>query len=80
MKAFSKGIELCQDILAVRVTQMIAKRDSITLTEALRRLMVTETYDLLLDPESYLHFESAEYILFLYDAEQRGDWELWLKS
>jgi hypothetical protein len=74
-----KSIELCQDILATRVAQMIAERDNITQTEAIRKLMVTQTYGLLLDPESYLHLESAEYILDMYDAEQRGDWEHWLE-
>ena len=73
----NKRIELCQDILAARVTQMIAARENIGPTDALRKLMNTQTYSLLLDPESYLHFESAEYILYLFNAEQRGDWELW---
>jgi hypothetical protein len=73
----SKSIELCQDILATRVAQMIAERDNVTPTEAIRRLMATQTYGLLLDAESYLHLESAEYILDMYDAEQRGDWERW---
>jgi hypothetical protein len=59
---------------------MIAARESISTTEALRKLMNTQTYGLLLDPESYLHFESAEYILYLFDAEQRGDWELWTEA
>jgi len=51
-----------QDILATRVAQMIAKHENITLTEAIRKFMATETYGLLLDPEAYLFFESAEYI------------------
>jgi hypothetical protein len=50
-----KSIELCQDILATRVAQTIAERDNITQTEAIRKLMVTQTYGLLLDPGSYLH-------------------------
>jgi hypothetical protein len=79
MTAENKSIELCQDILATRVAQMITKRDIIAPTEAIRKFMVTQTYDLLLDPESYLYFESAEYILYMYDAEQSGDWERWLE-
>ncbi|MDR1396740.1 MAG: hypothetical protein LBJ14_03290 [Desulfarculales bacterium] len=74
-----KNIELCQDVLATRVAQMIAERDRITQTEAIRKLMATQTYDLLLDPESYLHLESAEYILDMYNAERRGDWERWME-
>ena len=73
----TKRVELCQDILATRVAQMIAARENIETTDALRKLMNTQTYSLLLDQESYLHFESAEYILYLFNAEQRGDWELW---
>jgi hypothetical protein len=75
-----KSIELCQDVLATRVTQMIAERDNITQTAAIRKLMATQTYGLLLDPESYLHLESAEYILDMYDAEQRGDWKRWVEA
>jgi hypothetical protein len=75
-----RSIELCQDVLATRVAQMIAERDDITQTEAIRKLMATETYGLLLDPESYLHLESAEYILDMYDAEQRGDWDRWMEA
>ena len=74
-----KSIELCQDVLATRVAQMIAERDNITQTEAIRKLMATQTYSLLLDPESYLHLESAEYILDMYAAEQRGDWDRWME-
>ena len=79
MEAQGKNVEQHQDILATRVAQMIATQENITPTEAIRKLMATETYALLLDTESYLHFESAEYILYMYDAEQRGDWERWLE-
>jgi myo-inositol-hexaphosphate 3-phosphohydrolase len=75
-----KNIELCQDVLATRVAQMIAERDKITQTEAIRKLMDTQTYGLLLDDESYLYLESAEYILDMYDAERSGDWERWTEA
>jgi len=78
MKIDNKGVELCQDILATRVAQMIAKRENITPTEAIRKLMESDTYGLLIDTESYLHYESAEYILYMYDTERLGDWERWL--
>jgi hypothetical protein len=77
MTAENKSIEICQDILATRLAQMLAERENVTQTEALRKLMATQTYDLLLDPESYLHLESAEYILDMLAAERRGDWEWW---
>ena len=75
-----RSIKLCQDVLAARVAQMMAERDNITPTEAIRHLMMTQTYGLLLDAESYLHLESAEYILDMYDAELRGDWERWTEA
>jgi hypothetical protein len=75
----NKSIKLCQDVLATRLAQMMAERENITQTEALRRIMKTETYALLLDPESYLHLESAEYILDMLDDERCGDWERWLE-
>ena len=79
MNVKSKSVEHHQDILATRVAQMIAMQERIMPTEAVRKLMLTETYGLLLDSESYLHFESAEYIFYMYNAEQRGDWERWLE-
>jgi hypothetical protein len=75
-----KSVELCQDILAARVAQMIAGRNGVTPTEAIKTLMSTQTYGLLLDPESYLHLESAEYVLDMYDAERRGDWDRWTEA
>ncbi|MCL1819713.1 MAG: hypothetical protein FWG36_03545 [Oscillospiraceae bacterium] len=75
----NKSVEQHQDILAARVAKMIATQENITPTEAIRKLMVTETYGLLLDSESYLHFESAEYIFYMYGIEQCGDWERWLE-
>jgi hypothetical protein len=75
----NKRVEYCQDILATRLAQMLAVRDNITPTEAIRKLMMTITYELLLDADSYLHLESAEYILDMLNAEQRGDWNRWME-
>ena len=50
---------------------MIAQRENIAPTEAIRELLATDTYGLLNDAESYLYFESAEYILSMYDSEKR---------
>jgi hypothetical protein len=41
--------------------------------------METKTFDLLQDPESRLCFESAESILDILRAEERGDWDEWAK-
>ena len=75
-----KSVILCQDILATRLTQIISARDGISPTDAIRKIMASLTYDLLLDPESFLYLESVEYILDMYDAEQRGDWERWMEA
>ena len=75
----NKSVEQHQDILATRVAGMIAIKENISPTDAIRKLMATETYGLLLDAEAYLHFESAEYIFYMYEAEQHQDWERWLK-
>jgi hypothetical protein len=77
MRDENKSIAVCQDVLATRLAQMIAERENITQTEAIRGLMLTKTYALLMESESYLHLESAEYILDMYYAEHRGDWERW---
>ena len=63
-----------------RAARAQLERDDITPTDAIRKLMATQTYDLLLDPESYLHLESAEYILDMLDAEQRIDWNRWTEA
>jgi len=79
MPLTDKMVEYCQDILATRVSVMLAKRDGISPTDALRMLMSTETYELLLDPESYLYLESAEYVLDMVAAERIGDLDSWLE-
>jgi hypothetical protein len=75
-----KGIEICQDIVATRASEMISEREGVGMTEAIRMLMATKTYALLLDPRSYLYLESAEYVLDMFLAELRGDWEYWARA
>jgi hypothetical protein len=72
-------VNYCQDVLAARVVDLLVSREGLPPTEALRGLMSTETYELLLDPKSYLHLESAEYVLDMVKAEQSGDIERWLE-
>jgi len=80
MTLSDKMMEYCQDVLATRVVELLVKRDGVPHTEALRRFMSTETYELLLDPESYLYLESAEYVLDMMDAEQSGNIGRWLEA
>jgi hypothetical protein len=75
----AKTTELCQDIVATRLAGLLAEREGIPPTAAIRKLMMTETYALLLDPLSYLYLESVEYVLDMYDAELAGDMERWLE-
>ena len=71
--------QYCADLVATAVVSRYAKAKDLSPTEALRIIMETKTYDVLQDPESRLCFESAESILDLLYAEERGDWEEWEK-
>ena len=71
--------QYCADIVATAVVTQYAKAKGLSPTEALRIIMKTKTYDLLQDPESRLCFESAESILDMLYAEERGDWDEWVK-
>ncbi|MDR1205460.1 MAG: hypothetical protein LBL26_08265 [Peptococcaceae bacterium] len=71
--------QYCADIVTTAVVSRYAKEKGLLPTAALRIIMETKTYDLLQDPESRLCFESAESILDLLRAEERGDWDEWEK-
>jgi hypothetical protein len=71
--------KLCADLVLVRVTTAYAKEKSLTNTEALEHIMRTKTYALLENPVSKLCYETAESVSALLKAEERGDWEEWLK-
>ena len=71
--------QYCADIIATSVVAQYACEKGISPVEALRIIMETKTYALLQDPESRLCFESVESILDLIYAEERGDWDEWLK-
>jgi len=73
-------IKLCQsciDALAADVADKLAQESSMEITDALREFMKTKTYSLLFDERSLLYLESAEYVLDMLQAEQRGDWARW---
>jgi hypothetical protein len=71
--------QYCADLVATAVVSQYVKEKGLSLTEALRIIMGTKTYDLLQDPESRLCFESAESIMDMLRAEERGDWDEWEK-
>jgi hypothetical protein len=72
-------VPFCIDALTARVSEEYAKSKNIYNTDALRFFMATKTYDLLIDPGSYLYLESVEYVLDMLDAELSGDWERWME-
>jgi hypothetical protein len=74
-----KTANLCADLLTTRVVSRYARERGMAPTKALRHFISTKTYDLLTDPQSHLYEESAEYVMFLLEAEERGDWDRWLK-
>ena len=72
-------VPFCIDALTARVSEEYAKTNSMSNTDALRFFMSTKTYELLIDPKSYLYLESLEYVLDMLDAELSEDWERWFK-
>ena len=72
-------VPFCINALTVRVSEEYAKTNGMSNTDALRFFMSTKTYELLLDPKSYLYLESMEYVLDMLDAEMCGDIERWLE-
>jgi hypothetical protein len=71
--------QYCADVVATAVVSQYAKEKGLSPTEALRIIMKTRTYDALQDPASRLCFESAESIMDMLHAEERGDWDEWEK-
>ena len=71
--------QYCADLVATAVVSLYAKEKGLPTIEALRIVMETKTFDLLQDPESRLCFESVESILDMIYAEERGDWDEWVK-
>jgi len=77
MKITAKTIQFCIDSLTAMIVEKYAKKNKKPATETLRAFMATETYKLLIKPKSYLYLETAEYILDMWNDEQKGDWESW---
>jgi hypothetical protein len=78
MKITQDTIRFCIDTLTAETAQRYAEMNRIDETDALRYMMGTKTYELLIAPDSYLYLESVEYVLDMLDSEQQGDWERWL--
>jgi hypothetical protein len=78
MKLTDAAVQFCIDAVTARVAEMYANKNQVPHTEALRFFMASDTFNLLIHPESYLFLESAEYTLDMLDAEVKGDWDRWL--
>jgi hypothetical protein len=65
------------DVCCTNVVNRLAEESGKTTTEALRDFTKTKTCQLLFNPDSYLYLESPEYVLYMLDAEQQGDWKRW---
>ena len=72
-------VPFCIDSLAARTSEQYAKANGISNTDALRSFMSTKTYELLIDPKSFLYLESMEYVLDMLDAELSEDWDRWFE-
>jgi hypothetical protein len=77
MKITAQTVQFCIDTLAAEVAAQYAEKQGVSATEALRSIMATKTYDLLMDEKSFLYLESVEYVLDMLDAEAAGDWNRW---
>jgi len=70
-------VPFCINALIVRVSEEYARTAGMSNTDALRFFMSSKTYELLIDPKSYLYLESMEYVLDMFDAELSEDWNRW---
>jgi hypothetical protein len=77
MNITEQTVQFCIDTLASEVVAKYAEKQSVAETAALRSIMATKTYDLLMDEKSFLYLESAEYVLDMLAAEAAGDWDRW---
>ena len=72
-------IEICIESIAAQVADAYAEKQKIPVTDALRMLMTTKTYELLTNPKSFLYLESAAYVDDMLNAELSGDWVSWME-
>ncbi|MCL2280062.1 MAG: hypothetical protein FWC20_11775 [Oscillospiraceae bacterium] len=72
-------VGICIESISAQVADTYAEKQEISVTEAMRMFMTTKTYELLTNPKSYLHLESAVYVEDMLSAELSGDWESWME-
>jgi len=72
-------VDTCIETIAAQVVDAYAEKQKIFVTDAMRLFMTTKTYELLVNPKSYLYLEAAPYVEDMLNAELSGDWESWLE-
>jgi hypothetical protein len=72
-------IEVCIESIAAQVADTYADKQNISVTDAMQMFITTKTYELLVNPKSYLYLESAVYVEDMLNAELSGDWESWME-
>ena len=72
-------VDICIESITAQVANAHAERENISVTEAIRLIMSTKTYELLAIPNSYLYLESAAYVEDMLNAELAGNWESWME-
>ena len=72
-------VEICIESIAAQVADSYAEKQNISVTDAMRLFMTTKTYELLINPKSYLYLEAAPYVDEMLNAELSGDWDSWME-
>jgi hypothetical protein len=72
--------DIAIESVIAQVAARLMNSRNISATEAMQIFMATKTFELVLNPESYLHLESAPHIEAMFDMEMRGDWESWMRA
>ena len=80
MTNVSEGtIKIAIESLIAQVADSYARSRCVTITEALQFYMKSKTFELLINPKSYLFLETAPYIEDMLEAEISEDWESWME-
>ena len=72
-------INIAIESLTAQVADSYAESHGIPVTDALQFFMTTKTFELLLNPKSYLYLETAPYVEDMLNAELSGDWDSWME-
>jgi len=72
-------INIAIESLIAQVSDIYAETNSMPVTEAMRFFMTTKTFELLINPKSFLYLESAGYVEDMLNAELTEDWDRWME-